>query len=82
MAILHARPVGAGHLKLTVGDGLGARLDAIAFGAMEGPLGAALTAPARGRFHLAGRLEVNVWQGRAAPQLRLEDAAPAHSTRV
>jgi single-stranded-DNA-specific exonuclease len=29
------------------------------------------------RFHLAGRLEVNTWQGRRSAQLRLEDAAPA-----
>ena len=29
------------------------------------------------RFHLAGRLEVNTWQGRQSAQLRLEDAAPA-----
>ncbi|MFT6299727.1 MAG: single-stranded-DNA-specific exonuclease, partial [Yoonia sp.] len=29
------------------------------------------------RFNLAGRLEINTWQGRQSPQLRLEDAAPA-----
>ena len=30
--ILHAREVGTGHLKVTFGDGLGGKLDAIAFG--------------------------------------------------
>lgn len=75
--ILFAKAVGTGHLKVTFGDGLGARIDAIAFGAMDGPLGAALTGHGGARFHLAGRLEVNTWQGRQSPQLRLEDAAPA-----
>ena len=76
--ILFAKPVGTGHLKVTFGDGLGARVDAIAFGAMDGPLGAALTARDGARFHLAGRLEINTWKGRRSPQLRLEDAARAH----
>jgi len=75
--IHYAKPVGTGHLKVTFGDGLGARVDAIAFGAMDGPLGAALTARDGARFHLAGRLEINTWKGRRSPQLRLEDAAPA-----
>ena len=75
--ILFAKQVGANHLKITFGDGLGARIDAIAFGAMDGPLGPMLTKHNGARFHLAGRLEVNSWQGRRSPQLRLEDAAPA-----
>ncbi len=76
-SILMAREIGTGHLKLSIGDGLGARLDTIAFGAFDGPLGPALIAHAGRRFHLAGRLEVNHWQGRRQAQLRLEDAAPA-----
>ena len=76
--ILFAKQVGENHLKITFGDGLGARIDAISFGAMDGPLGPALLAHNGARFHLAGRLEVNIWQGRQSVQLRLEDAAPAH----
>jgi single-stranded-DNA-specific exonuclease len=75
--ILFAKQVGANHLKITFGDGLGARIDAIAFGAMDGPLGPMLRDHNGARFHLAGRLEINVSQGRQSPQLRLEDAAPA-----
>jgi single-stranded-DNA-specific exonuclease len=75
--ILHARRVGDAHLKLRFGDGLGAQLDAICFGAFDGPLGPALEAHGGARFHLAGRLELNVWNGRTTPQLRLEDAARA-----
>ncbi|WP_322895161.1 MULTISPECIES: single-stranded-DNA-specific exonuclease RecJ [unclassified Yoonia] len=76
--ILFAKQVGDNHVKITFGDGLGARIDAISFGAMDGPLGPALLHHNGARFHLAGRLEVNVWQGRQSVQLRLEDAAPAH----
>ncbi len=75
--ILHTRRVGEGHLKLTLGDGLGAKLEAIAFGAFDGPLGPALEGHGGALFHIAGRLELNHWNGRATPQLRLEDAAPA-----
>lgn len=75
--ILFTKRVGADHLKLTFGDGLGTRIDAISFGAMDGPLGVMLANHAGARFHLAGRLEVNSWQGRQSVQLRLEDAAPA-----
>lgn len=72
-----AKQVGANHLKITFGDGLGARIDAISFGAMDGPLGPLLIAHSGARFHLAGRLEINTWKGRQSVQLRLEDAAPA-----
>ncbi|MEM1428597.1 MAG: single-stranded-DNA-specific exonuclease RecJ [Pseudomonadota bacterium] len=77
LRLLHAREVGTGHLKLTFGSDAGSRLDAIAFGAMGTSLGAALMQRSGARFHVAGRLEVNTWQGRRAPQLRLDDAAPA-----
>lgn len=75
--ILFAKTVGANHLKITFGDGLGKRIDSISFGAMDGPLGPMLTNHNGTRFHLAGRLEINTWQGRQSVQLRLEDAAPA-----
>jgi single-stranded-DNA-specific exonuclease len=76
-AIGYARAVGEAHLKLRLEDGLGARLDAIAFGALDSPLGPALMAHGGARFHLAGRLDINHWGGRQTVQLRLEDAAPA-----
>ena len=77
MSILHTKRVGTGHLKISFGDGLGARLDAIAFGAFDGPLGSALTSHGGARFHLAGRLEISQWGGRKRVELRLEDAAQA-----
>ena len=69
--------VGDNHLKVTFGDGLGARIEAIAFGAFDGPMGQALVNHGGARFHLAGRLEINTWGGRQRVQLRLEDAAQA-----
>ncbi|MBV7378103.1 single-stranded-DNA-specific exonuclease RecJ [Maritimibacter dapengensis] len=72
-----AKRVGDRHLKVSFGDGLSAKIDAIAFGAFDGPLGPALEGHGGARFHLAGRLEINHWNGRSIPQLRLEDAARA-----
>ncbi len=76
-AIHYVRRIGENHVKLSFSDGIGPRLEAIAFGAYDGPLGPALEAHGGARFHLAGKLEVNHWQGRQTPQLRLEDAARA-----
>ena len=72
------RRIGENHLSLNFSDGLGPKLDAIAFGVMEGPL-AALENAGAARYHLAGRLELNHFGGRTKVQLRLEDAARAES---
>ncbi|MCB1389884.1 MAG: single-stranded-DNA-specific exonuclease RecJ, partial [Rhodobacteraceae bacterium] len=77
MAVLDARRVGTGHLRLRVAEPSGAALEAIAFGAFDGPLGPALERRGPGRWHLAGRVEINSWGGRNRVQLRLDDAAPA-----
>lgn len=72
-----ARRMGDAHLRLSFGDGLGTKLEAVAFGAFETPLGAALENAGHQRFHLAGKLELNTFGGRTKVQLRLEDAARA-----
>lgn len=77
MRIFSARRVGESHLKVSFGDGLGPRLDAICFGAFDHALGPALENHGGARFHLAGRLDINTWQGRQSVQLRLEDASRA-----
>jgi single-stranded-DNA-specific exonuclease len=69
-----ARPMGDGHLRISFGDG-SVKLEAVLFSAYDTPMGAALAAG--GRFHLAGRVEINTWGGRSKVQLRLEDAARA-----
>lgn len=77
MQIRFAKRVGENHLKISFGDGQGKKMDGIAFGAYDGPLGPALEHHGGARFHLAGRLDINTWRGRQSVQLRLEDAAPA-----
>ena len=72
---VQARRIGSAHLRLTFGDTGGARIDAVAFGAFDGPLGPALENAGHRRFHLAGRLELNTYGGRTKVQLRLEDAS-------
>jgi len=71
----HSRRVGETHLKLSLGDGAGRTLDAIAFGAFEGPLGPMLEAHRGRSVHVAGRLEINSYGGRTRPQFRIDDAA-------
>ena len=69
--------MGDGHLKLRFSDASGNGCEAIAFRAFDSALGAALEAHGGARFHVAGRLEINHWNGRTIAQLRLDDAAPA-----
>lgn len=75
--MITTRRIGEAHLKLSFGDMQGARIEGIIFNAFDTPLGAALETPGHRRFHLAGRLEINHWNGRAKPQFRLEDASVA-----
>ncbi|MFN3952977.1 MAG: single-stranded-DNA-specific exonuclease RecJ [Pararhodobacter sp.] len=77
LRVLDARRIGTNHLRLRVGDLTGPQLEAVAFGAFDGPLGPALERAAQQRFHLAGRVELNSHGGRTRVQLRLDDAAPA-----
>ncbi len=72
-----ARRMGEAHLRVSFGDGLGTKLEAVVFGAFQTPLGKALENAGHQRFHLAGRLEINTWGGRSKVQLRLDDAARA-----
>ncbi len=74
LRIRHARPVGTGHLKLSLGDGA-TTLDAICFDAEGKGLMTPLTQEIGRPLHAAGRIELNHWNGRAQVQLRLDDAA-------
>ncbi len=75
MRIKFCKPVGEGHLKLTLGDGGPVTLDAICFNAVQSGLFDALSNHQGRKLHAAGRIEVNHWQGRQRTQLRLDDAA-------
>ncbi len=78
LQVRFAKRVGETHLKLSLSDGMSGGLDAIAFGAFDGPMGDRLVNHGGARFHFAGRLEINSWGGRQSVQLRLEDAAEAN----
>ncbi|MCH8465736.1 MAG: single-stranded-DNA-specific exonuclease RecJ [Roseinatronobacter sp.] len=75
MVIQSIRRMGEAHLRLRFSDGASTPLEAVAFGAFETALGPTLAAAQGLRVHLAGKLEVNHWNGRQNLQLRLDDAA-------
>ena len=73
--VVNAKTVGKGHIRATLLDGSSGRLEAIAFRAVETPLGDALLDPASPPLHVAGCLTRDTWNGRNRPQLRLLDAS-------
>ncbi|SMO66390.1 single-stranded-DNA-specific exonuclease RecJ [Paracoccus laeviglucosivorans] len=70
-----ASTMGDSHLRLRFRSPGSAPLEAVAWGAMTGPLGPALLGAKGRRFHLAGKLELSIWGGRERVRLRLDDAA-------
>ncbi|MFN0113467.1 MAG: single-stranded-DNA-specific exonuclease RecJ [Paracoccaceae bacterium] len=74
-AVASVRRMGERHLKLRLTDGASGVVEAVAFGAFDGPLGVFLAARQGRRIHAAGRLDLNHWQGRTTVQLHLDDAA-------
>lgn len=70
-------PVGSDHVGLTLSSADGARLQAILFRDRGEAAGRALMDGQGRRFHVAGMLGFNHWQGRKRLQLRIADAAPA-----
>lgn len=84
MRILSHHQVGGAHLRLTLagdsgidsGGPGGGRLNAIAFGVCNTPLGDALKAHTGQSVHVAGQIGINTHAGRQSLQLRLDDAAP------
>lgn len=75
--IADARQVGANHIKVTLESADRTRLDAIAFRAIETPLGDLLLGSRGASLHVAGSLSADQWQGSRRVQLRILDAAKA-----
>lgn len=65
------------HLRFVAAGPDGGRIEGIAFRAVETDLGQLLLSAGSNPLHLAGRITVDSWQGRARAQLQLEDAALA-----
>jgi single-stranded-DNA-specific exonuclease len=77
--VVSSGPVGRDHVSATLKGSDGATLRAIGFRIADEALGRALIQGQGRRFHIAGNLDVNVWQGQRRMQLRISDAAPAEA---
>jgi single-stranded-DNA-specific exonuclease len=75
--VAFADPVGQGHVRVRLRAPDGATLSAIAFRALERPLGRALLEGRGTLMHVAGTLSVNRWQGQERVEMKIADAAPA-----
>ncbi len=68
--------VGSSHVRVLAGDWEGGtRLKAVAFRALDTPLGDALLKQGKRPFHLCGTLKINEWQGRESVEMHIKDAA-------
>jgi single-stranded-DNA-specific exonuclease len=63
-----------GHVRVTLTDGSGGRLKAVAWRAEDTELGRALLGGAAA-LHVAGKLKPDDWQGRESVELEIEDVA-------
>ena len=76
--IVHAEPVGTGHLRCTLADPLdNIRLRAVAFRVAGTPLGQFFAETRGAAIHVAGHLRRDSWRGGDAVQLSIDDAAAA-----
>ena len=63
-----------GHVRVTLTDGSGGKLKAVAWRAEETELGRTLLR-AGGAIHVAGKLKADDWQGRNSVELEIEDVS-------
>ena len=74
MRIVHAAVVGEDHVRCVFSDGK-ARLNGIAFRALQSPLGKALLESKGRPMHIAATLKADEWQGQMRVQAQIIDAA-------
>ena len=79
-AIADARPwrvrqIGDNHLDCWLQDAAGGRVRAVAFRALDRPLGQALLAASGVPMHFAGRIKLDRWNGELRVTFQIEDAA-------
>lgn len=72
--LVHAAVVGEDHVRCVLSDG-GARLNGIAFRALQTPLGKALLESKGRPMHVAATLKADEWQGQMRVQAQIVDAA-------
>ncbi len=73
-SITKADVVGNGHVRCFLSGRSGGRLKAIAFNTADSDLGHLLLTGTGRRFHVAGTLRADTWQGRTEAQLVIDDA--------
>ncbi|QIB32449.1 single-stranded-DNA-specific exonuclease RecJ [Ancylobacter pratisalsi] len=73
--VVYAEAGNGDHVRVRLRSSDGTVLSAIAFRAATTPLGQALLAARGKQLHVAGMLELDTWQGRAQPSLRISDVA-------
>jgi len=73
-AVVKADVVGQDHVRVILGGPDGGRLKAVAFRSLETDLGRTLLT-GRGRFHVAGSLKLNRWNGSTSVEMTIHDAA-------
>ena len=72
--IAKADVVGSGHVRCFLSGRGGGRLKAIAFNTADSDLGHLLLTGVGKRFHVAGTIRADTWQGRTEAQLVIDDA--------
>lgn len=78
LRLAHVEPVGdGGHLRCRLADATGGQAKAMAFRAMQGPLGERLLAARDRPIHVAGTLRRDRWRGTESALLTIDDAADA-----
>lgn len=75
--LIEASRVGQGHVRVIMKGKDGGTIKGIAFRVAETPLGRALLTGRGRRFHVAGQLKLDEWQGVRRSSFLLEDAATA-----
>lgn len=75
MTVLSTKPVGVGHLAITLLSPTGQNVRSIAFRVVGDPLGDLLSTASR--LHLAGKIKADDWRGGDAAQFQIIDAAQA-----
>lgn len=73
--VAYADPVGQAHVRVRFRSGDGSMLNAIAFRALDQPLGQALMKSRGEPVHAAGTLSIDRWNGGERVQMRLIDVA-------
>ncbi|MGH1455478.1 MAG: single-stranded-DNA-specific exonuclease RecJ [Alphaproteobacteria bacterium] len=75
--------LGGAHIKVMIADWEGGTwIKAMAFRAVDTPLGDALLNAKTDQFHILGQLKINEWQGRKSAEMHIIDVAYARDSQT